>query len=223
MGAPGAEAWRGAVPQARNHAIFAAIPYKFVMKSVWKRVVFRRAGTNHPCPGRPARSPPRPGAEPAAPGKDRPMPIARRSHRIATLASLAVLAGALIAPPAFAADAGRTAGAWGYVLLSPGSRDVSMSGSTDDVRRARSLRSDGEGLLYVHQGGSAYVIRDAATLRRAQALFEAQKAMGARQSELGARQAALGHQQARLGAQQARLGLQQASSSSRDAEALSRQ
>ena len=151
------------------------------------------------------------------------MPIPRISRRIATLASLAVLAAALVSPPGLAAAAGRSADAWGYVLISPGSRDVSMSGSMDDVRRARSVRSGGEGLLYVRQGAAAYVIRDAATLRRAEALFEPQKALGARQSELGARQSALGREQARLGAQQARLGLQQASSTPRDAEALARQ
>jgi bla regulator protein BlaR1 len=135
-----------------------------------------------------------------------------------------VLAGALVSPPCLAAaEAGRSAGGWAYVLLSPGSRDVSMSGSTDDVRRARSVRSGDEGLLYVRQGGSAYVIRDAATLHRVEALFEPQKALGARQSELGSRQSALGQQQSRLGAQQARLGLQQAASSPREAEALARQ
>jgi bla regulator protein BlaR1 len=151
------------------------------------------------------------------------MPIPRRSHRIATLASLAVLAGALISSPGLAADAGRSAGAWAYVLFSPGSRDISMSGSTDDVRRARSVRSAGEGLLYVRQGGSAYVIRDAATLRKAQALFEPQTALGARQSELGSRQTALGQQQSRLGAEQAKIGLRQVGNSPRDAEALARQ
>ena len=151
------------------------------------------------------------------------MPIPRRSPRIATLASLAVLALALISPPCLAAEAGRSAGAWSYVLFSPGSRDVSMSGSMDDVRRARSVRSGGEGLLYVRQGGSAYVIRDAATLRTVQSLFEPQKALGARQSELGLRQSALGQQQSRLGAQQARLGLQQTRNSPREAEALARQ
>jgi hypothetical protein len=151
------------------------------------------------------------------------MSIPRRSHRIATLASLAVFAGALISPPGLAAEAGRSSGAWAYVLFTPGSPDVSMSGSMDDVRAARSFRSGGEGVLYVRQGGSAYVIRDAATLRRAQSLFEPQKALGARQSELGSRQASLGHQQARLGAQQAQIGLRQVGNSPRDAEALARQ
>jgi bla regulator protein BlaR1 len=148
------------------------------------------------------------------------MSIPRMSRRIATLASLTVLAGALIWPPGLAAAAGRSAEAWGYVLFTPGSRDVQMSGSMDDVRRARSIRSDGEGLLYVRQGATAYVIRDPATLRRTQALFEPQKALGARQSELGSRQSALGQEQSRLGAQQAKIGLRQASGTPREAEAL---
>jgi bla regulator protein BlaR1 len=151
------------------------------------------------------------------------MPIPRRSHRIATLVSLAALAGALIVPPCLAAEAGRTSGAWAYVLFSPGSRDISMSGSMEDVRHAKAFRSDSEGLLYVRDGGSGYVIRDAATLRRAQALFEPQKALGARQSELGSRQAALGQQQSRLGAQQAEIGHRQAASAPRENEAFARQ
>jgi len=151
------------------------------------------------------------------------MPIARRFRRFAAVAALVVLGGALASAPGLAADRGRTAGAWGYVLFSPGSRDISMSGSMDDVRRAKALRSDGEGLLFVRQGGAAYLIRDAATLRRVAALFEPQRALGARQSELGSRQSALGQQQSRLGAQQARLGLQQANSSPHDADVLARQ
>jgi hypothetical protein len=151
------------------------------------------------------------------------MSLARRSRRIAALASLALLAGVLISPPGLAAEAGRSAGAWAYVLFTPGSQDISMSGSMDDVRRARSFRSGGDGVLYVRQGGSAYIIRDAATLRSAQALFEPQKALGARQGELGSRQASLGQQQARLGAQQAAIGLRHAGSSPREDEALARQ
>ncbi|HZZ69216.1 MAG TPA: hypothetical protein VFE18_13670 [Phenylobacterium sp.] len=139
------------------------------------------------------------------------------------MAALAALAGALISPQSLAAEAGPMARAWAYVLLNPGSQDISMSGSMDDVRAAKAFRSDGEGLLYIRHDGSAYVIRDAVTLRRAQSLFEPQKALGERQSELGSRQAALGQQQSRLGAQQADIGLREADSSPREAEALARQ
>jgi len=140
--------------------------------------------------------------------------------------ALAFLAASASASPAsnpVVADPGPSMRADGFILLSPGSQSVTMSGSMNDLRRAKSLRADGEGLLYVRQGGSAYVIRDAATLRRALALFEPQRALGAQQSELGSRQAALGQEQARLGAQQARLGLRQVSSSPHEAEVLARQ
>lgn len=151
------------------------------------------------------------------------MPIPRRPLSIAALASLALLAGAAVSPPSLAADAAWSPEPFAYVLFSPGSRDVSMSGSTDDVRRARSFRSDGEGLLYVRQGGSAYVVRDLATLRKAHALFEPQEALGRQQAELGSRQAALGGRQARLGAEQAAFSYRRADNSPREAEDLARQ
>jgi hypothetical protein len=110
-----------------------------------------------------------------------------------------------------------------YVLLSQGNGNSSMSGSTEDMRRAHALRSGSEALLYVRQGGAAYVIRDAATLRQAQAIFEPQQALGARQAELGSRQAALGARQARLGAEQARLGSRQAGATPQRAVALGRE
>lgn len=133
---------------------------------------------------------------------------ARHRFIMAALAALSSLI--VLAQPAGADQSGDGPS---YVLLSPGSQSSTMSGSTDDLRRARALRSGREGLLYVRRDGAAFVIRDAATLRRAEAIFAPQKAMGARQAELGSRQAALGSRQAALGAQQARLGAQQANAS----------
>ena len=137
------------------------------------------------------------------------------------LAVLTALCGlfVLVQAPAVAADADRTA----YVLLSQGSRSATMSGSTDDLSRARALRVGQEALLYVRAGGEAYVVRDPATLRRAEAIFAPQEAMGARQAELGSRQAALGSRQAALGSHQARLGARQASASPGRAAELGRQ
>jgi len=142
-------------------------------------------------------------------------------------------AGAQASPPSAATASVSSSGRGGdssltsrdsaFVLLSPGSRSVTMSGSSDDVQRARSLRADGEGLLYVRQGDSAYVIRDAATLRKAHALFEPQEALGRQQAELGSRQAALGGRQARLGAEQAAFSYRRADNSPREAEDLARQ
>lgn len=134
-----------------------------------------------------------------------------RKVRPAVLAVLAVFSAPMPAQAAIAAAQSGERGS--YVLLEPGSRSSSMSGSMDDLRRARALRAGNEGLLYFRDGGAAYVVRDAETLRRARAIFAPQQAMGARQAELGSRQAALGKRQAALGAEQARLGARQASAS----------
>ena len=120
------------------------------------------------------------------------------------LAALAALSALAIAWPAAAADQAK------YVLFTPGSDSVMMSGSTDDITRARELRVGTEPLLYARLDGVAYIIRDPATLRAAVALFKPQAELGARQAELGSRQAELGSRQAALGAQQAKLGAQQA-------------
>jgi hypothetical protein len=112
----------------------------------------------------------------------------RRRLALAALTGLTALA--MSVAPAFAAD-NRT----NYVLFSPGSESVSMSGSSDDVRRARALRRGNEALLYVREGDVAYVIRDPATLAQARAIFR-------RQGELGRQQGLLGAEQGRLGALQ---------------------
>lgn len=148
--------------------------------------------------------------------------LALKCRRIA-LAALTALCGSIALIQPLAAGTIQSDGRTSYVLLTPGSESSMMSGSTDDLRRARALRVGREGLLYVRQGGAAYVIRDPATLRRAEAIFEPQQALGARQAELGSRQAALGSRQAALGAQQARLGARQAGASPKQAGALAGQ
>lgn len=151
-----------------------------------------------------------------------PLALLPHNSRRLLLAMLTALCGLLPLtglPAAAAADGERIA----YILFSQGSSSTTMSGSTDDLRRARALRAGQEALLYVRRGGAAYVVRDPATLRRAEAIFEPQQAMGARQAELGSRQAALGSRQAALGAEQARLGARQASASPALAADLGRQ
>ena len=151
------------------------------------------------------------------------LPCKFRRLALAVAAAIAGLA-LPVHSPAGAAIAANSTDRTSFVLLAPGgSNSVSMSGSTEDLERARSLRAGSEALLYVRHGGGAYVIRDAATLRRVEALFEPQKELGARQAELGSRQAALGQRQGRLGEQQARLGVRQASASSGRAAELGRQ
>jgi hypothetical protein len=148
-----------------------------------------------------------------------------RGSRLVALVLLTAVCGfnASAFLPGAAGAAVQSAEGTSYVLLSQGGRSISMSGSTEDVSRAKALRVGSEGLLYVRDGGAAYVIRDAATLRRAHAIFEPQQRLGARQAELGSRQAALGSRQAALGAQQARLGAQQGNATPRRAAGLGRQ
>lgn len=149
-------------------------------------------------------------------------PFLLRKFRLVALAAFVAFAAPGQSPAVAASDtpsSQRTS----YVLLSPGNSNSTMSGSTDDLRRAQALRAGREGLLYVRQNGIAYVVRDAATLSRAEAIFAPQRVMGARQAELGSRQSAFGSRQAALGAEQARLGARQASASPRQQQVLGRQ
>jgi len=93
-----------------------------------------------------------------------------------------------------------------YVLMTGDGQHSMMSGSTDDYNRARAMRAGNAPLLYVRQDGAAYVIRDAAILRRAEQIMQPQQELGRRQGELGRQQGALGRQQGALGAEQGRLG-----------------
>jgi len=100
-----------------------------------------------------------------------------------------------------------------YVLFD-GSGDGSsmMSGSSDDFRLAERYRAGHSPLLYVRDGGSAFVIRDAALLSRAHAIMEPQRQLGERQGELGRQQDELGSRQAALGDEQGKLGALMANS-----------
>ena len=108
-----------------------------------------------------------------------------------------------------------------YVLVT--SHGSTMSGSSDDFRRAEHYRAGSAPLLYVRQDGRAYVIRDAAILQRAEAIMKPQQDLGARQGELGAQQGELGSRQGALGAEQGRLGARMADSTPRQMAELGRQ
>ncbi len=153
-------------------------------------------------------------------------PLAIASYRLPliALAVLAVLPGPMMTgSTAAAASPSQSRGSTSYVFFTPGGRDTAMSGSIQDMERARSLRSGSEGLLYIRDGNAAYVIRDAATLRQAELAFEPQNALGAQQGELGSRQGALGRRQAELGREQAQLGVRQANASPGRVRDLGRQ
>ena len=109
-----------------------------------------------------------------------------------------------------------------YVLIT-GDGNSSMSGSTDDFRRAQSLRAGNAPLLYVRQDGAAYVIRDPAILARAKAIMAPQQELGRRQGELGRQQGDLGRRQGALGREQGRLGRLMADSTPRQMAELGKQ
>jgi hypothetical protein len=110
-----------------------------------------------------------------------------------------------------------------YVLLADKDGDAMMSGSTDDVRRARAMRAGDEPLLYVRQDSTAYVIRDPAILARAEAILAPQEELGRRQGELGKQQGELGRRQGALGAEQGRLARRMANSTPAQMGELGRQ
>jgi len=116
-----------------------------------------------------------------------------------------------------------TADRLSYVILDGTGSGSTMSGSSYDFDRARALSGGQSGLLYVRQDGVAYVIRDPALLRRAEAIVQPQKVLGARQGALGRQQGALGRQQGGLGQEQARLGRMMAYSTPQQMAALGRQ
>ncbi|WP_224246885.1 M56 family metallopeptidase [Hyalangium gracile] len=104
----------------------------------------------------------------------------------------------------------------GYVLVS--GDHVMMSGSTSDLRRARSMRTGGKDVLFIRRGDKAYLIRDPKMLEQVRATFEPQTKLGQQQAELGKKQAELGAKQAEFGQKQAALGVKHAQLGLRNAE-----
>jgi bla regulator protein blaR1 len=107
---------------------------------------------------------------------------------------------------------------------------TTMSGSSDDVARARRLRAASEDLLWFAMNGKEYVTRDADVLREMSAIWgavrdvgEEQSQVGARQSEIGARQSEVGSRQASIGAEQANIGARQAEIGARQAALAARE
>ena len=100
---------------------------------------------------------------------------------------------------------------------------ATMSGSTDDIKKAKAVRQGDEDVLWFRRDGQAYVVRDAATLAAVKEAFrpvselgEKQGALGAEQGKLGAKQGLLGAKQGELGAKQGELGARHASLSRHD-------
>ena len=109
-----------------------------------------------------------------------------------------------------------------YVLMT-GDGSSMMSGSSDDIRRARAMQSGDSPMLYVRDNGIGYLIRDPVILARAKAIMKPQQEIGRRQGELGALQGELGRRQGELGAEQGRLGAMMADARAREMGELGRQ
>ena len=86
-----------------------------------------------------------------------------------------------------------------YVIVS-GDSPILMSGDSEDVEHATSLRSKIKGdYIWFQHDEKNYVIRDQATVQRAKDLFKAEEELGQKQEALGKQQEALGDQQRELG------------------------
>lgn len=103
-----------------------------------------------------------------------------------------------------------------YVLLREGD-NVSMSGDTRDIERARRLRQGNEPLLWLRDAGQEYVVRDPAILKQIDALWKPVEELGEAQGKLGKQQGEYGKQQGQYGAQQGLLGTRQGTLSVREA------
>lgn len=125
---------------------------------------------------------------------------------------------------------------YAYVIMR--GRDITASAESRDFKESRRLQAgSNEPMIYVRKGAKTYLIRDTATVQKAQALWkpvsdlgdqqgklgEAQGKLGSQQGALGAKQGALGSQMGELGRQNAQLALRQVSLSRDDSAAAQKQ
>lgn len=109
-----------------------------------------------------------------------------------------------------------------YVLL----RDkdsATMSGSTDDLARAKQHRQGSEPMMWFREGGHEYVIRDLGLLAQIEEtrrplteLGEQMGKLGTKMGDLGKKQGELGRQQSLIGVRQGTLAVREASLSMRE-------
>jgi len=89
-----------------------------------------------------------------------------------------------------------------FVVVSGKSDSYTMSGSTQDIRHVEKLKKQIPGaFIWFQRDEKSYIIRDQATVDKAQSLWAPQEELGKRQEELGKQQEALGKQQEELGNQ----------------------
>jgi bla regulator protein BlaR1 len=87
--------------------------------------------------------------------------------------------------------------------------NITISGGSGDVERARRHRQSNEPLLWFRYGGREYVVRDRGVLRQVDELWEPVGRIGEEQGRIGAQQGDIGEAQGRIGAQQAEIGMRQ--------------
>ena len=165
-----------------------------------------------------------PALAPAAPdGGDGEPALAPAAPTAAAAPTAPVLAAAPVAPrerSGYAYAFGDDGEA--YVVLF-GDGDATMSGSTDDLERARRLLGPRGRGVWFERGDKEYVVDDEALVRQIEALFAPQMELGARQGKLGAQQGQLGQRQGALGAQQGVLAAQQAALAAQQANLAAQQ
>ena len=101
--------------------------------------------------------------------------------------------------------------------------DITTANDVDNGEMRRLFDRYGRRFAYFERNGRTYLIRDAATLERFEAMYAPQMQLGQQQAELGRHQAELGRKQADLGREQARLGRMQADGSNDDDELTRKQ
>jgi beta-lactamase regulating signal transducer with metallopeptidase domain len=109
-----------------------------------------------------------------------------------------------------------------YVLLLDDHSSM-MSGSMNDISRARQFKRAGEQVMWFRQDGREYVVRDPAALEQIKEVWKPVQEIGNAQGKLGAQQGALGAQQGELGAKQGALGAQQGALGARQGDLGARQ
>jgi bla regulator protein BlaR1 len=100
---------------------------------------------------------------------------------------------------------------------------TTMSGRSEDVEKARRLRTGGEPLLWFSKDGREYIVRDPSILAELQGLWGSVTVVGAEQSIVGSKQATIGARQAEIGSRQASVGAEQAVIGARQASIGARQ
>ncbi|HUK89817.1 MAG TPA: M56 family metallopeptidase [Blastocatellia bacterium] len=167
-------------------------------------------GEPPPAPSAPLPPNQLPGPPPAPPAAAPPEPPVQSMTGIAPIVPTAPEA-----PPApLAALAGQAGSSWissgqrgdGYVIVTDGSNSMTMSGSMEDVKRARALKAKIKGsFIWFTLNGRAYVITDQAMIKTAKELFRPEDDLSRQQDELSAKQDELSRQQDELSEQQERV------------------